>query len=104
MRVLIINCVSDRPEIALYKGLKDAGLDLELIVDPRETRQAELREYGIPTEELFIKNRFDFSSIRRIREKLRSEHSAMIEFIQAVSSCWEIERMRVVAGAGDCSK
>ncbi len=74
MKALIINCVSDRPEIQLYLRLKALGLDFDLLVDPRETRVNELRAAGIPTEILHIRHRFDLSAIRILQKKFSSTH------------------------------
>ncbi len=67
MKVLIINCVSDRSELALYAGLKQAGVDLELIVDPRESQVAALEALGIPVYVREFTSRLDFSATRFLR-------------------------------------
>ena len=61
MRVLLINCVSDTPEVNLYFGLKAAGIELSLILDPRDEAAESLRAAGIPVQQKKIRNRFDFA-------------------------------------------
>ena len=78
MNCLIINCVSDRSEIALYKGLKNLGVNLFLFCDPRETKKQELIDFGIESEELHIRHRFDLRAVRAIKEKINEQHFDLI--------------------------
>lgn len=73
MKLLIVNCVSDNCELGLYRGLKDRGIDIDLIVDPRESQQESLRAHGIPVVEFEIKNRFDFSAVNYLRSRIATK-------------------------------
>ncbi len=71
LKLLFVTCVSDRCEIELILGLKQSGIDLHLVCDPRESRQSELRAAGIPVTELHIKHRFHLPSILALRKLLK---------------------------------
>lgn len=73
MKLLIVNCVSDRSEIMLYQGLAQRGVQVSLFCDPRESRQAELRAAQIEVAELKIRSRFDWNAVKTIKQKLKSE-------------------------------
>ena len=71
MKILVINCVSDRSEVALYKGLAARGVNLTLIADPREKKEQELLAAGLAGySEFEIRNRLDTSAIRYIKKIL----------------------------------
>lgn len=70
MRLLVIAAVSDRSEVALYKGLAEQGVSVEMFCDPRERKQEELQASGINLTELPVRHRLDFSAVRAIREKV----------------------------------
>lgn len=70
MRVLIINRISDRPEVGLYSGLKATGTDLELILDPDDPAKGAMTSLEIPVHSWRIKHRFDLSFDAKLRKLL----------------------------------
>lgn len=73
MKVLFINCISDRSEVNLYLGLKAKGVDLELILDPQDPAISLLQEAGCKVSAFKIKSRFDLSFDRFLKEKIQTE-------------------------------
>jgi glycosyltransferase involved in cell wall biosynthesis len=73
MRILaVIGEALDRSERALFTGLRETGLDLEIAGDLAAAGQAEMRAAGIPVYPLRIDHRLDLRAVRRLRAKLRS--------------------------------
>lgn len=62
----------DRSEKALFKGLVNAGCDLEIIYDPKAPEYALFDGLDVPAEGLSFSSRLDFAAIRFLRAKLGS--------------------------------
>lgn len=78
MKVLVINAVSDLPERALYRGLKHSGVEIKLVLDPRDEFLQDASNLGIAGFELKIKHRFDLNAIKKIRTLLKAEKYDLI--------------------------
>ena len=78
MRVLVINSFSDLPEVGLYRGLKQRGVDIELILDPSHAKIEELRSDGIPVTPLRIRHRFDLFASSQVRRLLKERNFELI--------------------------
>jgi len=72
-RVLCITDRSDLPETELFIGLKKSGVDIEVICNPTGNYYQRLVDADVPAIELILKNRFDLSGIRRIRDRLNAK-------------------------------
>ncbi|MEZ4752818.1 MAG: glycosyltransferase family 4 protein [Bdellovibrionota bacterium] len=72
MRVLFIFCTADRSEIELSKGLKNRGLDLEVLLDPKDEKISQLADLQIPVHSIRIRNRIDFFAALRIKKIIAS--------------------------------
>jgi len=72
MKLLIINCVSDLPEVNLYRGLVSRGVDLTLFYNPQDSQSERYSEWGISAEPLHIAHRFDFKAIFTIRKTINA--------------------------------
>ena len=70
MKVLVINCVSDKCEIGLYKGLLNKGIDIDFILDPQDSSKEELESLGARVEILEIKNRADLKAYSFLKERI----------------------------------
>ena len=97
MRVLLINCVSDTPEVNLYRGLHMAGVSLSLILDPRDSAAEMLRNDGIPVEQVTIRNRFDFRFDAFVRQAVGDFKP---DIIHAPTSRGVASALRVSKGTG----
>lgn len=71
MKILAVNTVADLSERALYRGLVSAGVEVELILSPRDLEFEAFRNQGIPVSRLEIKHRFDLNAIKKIRSILK---------------------------------
>lgn len=71
MRVLALTEASDRPELALLRGLSAAGIKLEVMGFPLPALLREFNTAQIPFHELVCRGRIDFKAILRIRRMLR---------------------------------
>jgi glycosyltransferase involved in cell wall biosynthesis len=69
-RVLCITDRSDLPETELFIGLKNEGVDIEVMCNPTGKHYSRLINSEVPTMDLTLKSRFDLSGIRRIRHQL----------------------------------
>ncbi len=72
MRILIINAVSDRSERGLYTLLFRQGVEVELVLDPKDPAIEELRNEGIRVTALHIAHRLDFKASREIRSIIKN--------------------------------
>ncbi len=71
MRLLVVTSFNDRSERALYRGFKEAGIDVEVMCSPRAPEIAELRNADIPVSTFEIRHRLDLSVVGRIRKRLK---------------------------------
>lgn len=72
MRILFIAETLDLPESHLIRGLKQAGLHVEVMLDPASRHIDALTQESIPTHALTLRGRMDPGGIRRIRGLLKS--------------------------------
>ncbi len=78
MRALIVTTYNDRSEIALYKGLADAGIGVEVICSPGARDIESLRNHGVHVEEMRIRHRLDLPAVRRLRHRLAAERYEIV--------------------------
>ena len=69
-RVLCVTDKSDLPETELFIRLKADGVDIEVMCHPGGKYYERLKQAGVPTVDLVLKNRLDFAGVRRIRAQL----------------------------------
>lgn len=72
MRIVFIAETLDLPESHLIRGLKQAGLHVEVMLDPSSRHIDALTQEGVPTHALTLRRRVDPEGIRRIRRVLKS--------------------------------
>lgn len=70
VKVLIVTTGNDRSEIALYRGLKDRGVELEVLCVPGAGGQEALVAHGIPVRCEKIRHRLDLVAVRRVRRRI----------------------------------
>lgn len=73
LRVLMVARSCHPTEIAQMAGLRKRGVDLHAMVDPRSPHVDAIADRGIPVETLALRSHFDFTAIRRLRERIREE-------------------------------
>jgi glycosyltransferase involved in cell wall biosynthesis len=73
-KALCITDRSDRPETELFIGLKKAGVEISVIGNPTGKHYHRLKEAGVDSYDLILKNRFDIQGIRFIRGVLAQKH------------------------------
>jgi glycosyltransferase involved in cell wall biosynthesis len=73
-KALCITDRSDRPETELFIGLKKAGVEISVIGNPTGKHYHRLKEAGVDSYDLILKNRFDIQGIRFIRGILAQKH------------------------------
>lgn len=78
MRVLVIAKGCDRSEAAIYEGMVNAGIDLDMVATPDTQYQEELSRAGVRVFPQMIRHRFDLSAIRRIRAMLKKDRYDII--------------------------
>ena len=78
MRALIVTTYNDRSEVALYKGLADAGIGVEIICSPGAREIESLRRHGLPVDEMNIRHRLDLGAAVRLRRRIRAERYDVI--------------------------
>ncbi len=71
MRVLAATSHCDRSETYLYRRLREAGVELDVLCDPAATRLGELREAGVPVHPLPFRSRFDWAAVRFLRALIK---------------------------------
>jgi glycosyltransferase involved in cell wall biosynthesis len=72
-RVLCITDRSDLPETELFIGLKNSGVDIEVLCNPTGRYHERLLNSAVKSIPLILKSRFDLSGIRIIRRQLKSK-------------------------------
>ena len=70
MRVLCVAGYSDRPETETFIGLKEKGVDIEVICQPTAPHIDRLLDSGVDTVPLEIRSRIDLRAIGQIRRRL----------------------------------
>lgn len=70
--VLCITDSCDLPESELFIGLHRAGLQLEVMANPKGRNYQRIEQAGVPISPIALTGRFDRAGTRQIREKLRS--------------------------------
>lgn len=71
MNILVINPFNDRSEVALYLGLAEAGIKMEVTCDRTARECKTLMDAGITVSEMPIRHRLDLTAACRLRKKLR---------------------------------
>lgn len=71
MRVLVLATTLDRPEAAIFAGLKARGVDVHVVGTPLPEHRECLSTAGIPVTDYSFKNRFDLKGMRLIRRLTR---------------------------------
>lgn len=71
LRILCVTDCSDLPETELFIGLRNAGVEIEVMCNPAGRNYSRLRQPGAPILESAIKGQFDINGITRIRRQLR---------------------------------
>lgn len=72
-KILCITDQSDLPETELFIGIKDSGVDIEVICNSSGRYYQRLLRSGVKTIDLVLKSRFDLFGIRRIRRQLKTK-------------------------------
>jgi len=70
-RVLCITDQSDLPETELFIGLKNDGVDINVICNPHGKNYPRLKQSVVPVMDLVLKSRFDQAGIRTIKSQLK---------------------------------
>jgi len=73
MRILVVTGTNDRSEIALYRGLAQAGIALQIACEPDESNTRELVTANIPVRPLHIRHKLDIGAVRKLRRWLVNE-------------------------------
>lgn len=69
-RLLVVATSIDRPHVALFEGLREAGVDVELLIDPASPRRDAIRE-RFPDVGFFpVRDRLDFKAAAALRRRL----------------------------------
>ena len=71
LRILIATTTSDRPEVAIYKGLVESGFEVTLIGSPGAREHESLTQGGVKVIPLTIRHRLDLPAVRRVRQILK---------------------------------
>ncbi len=77
-RVLCITDQSDLPETELFIGLKNTGVDIEVICNPNGKNYQRIKQSDVPVHDLILKNRFDRAGIRTIKEQVKKQNYNII--------------------------
>ncbi|MBC2714640.1 MAG: glycosyltransferase family 4 protein [Desulfobacteraceae bacterium] len=70
-KVLCITDCSDLPETELFIGLKNAGVDTNVICNPNGKNYQRIKQSDVPVHDLVLKSRFDLAGIRSINDQLK---------------------------------
>lgn len=77
--VLCITDSCDLPESELFIGLYRAGLDIEVMANPKGRNYQRLVEAGVPVSPIALTGRFDWKGSRKIREKLKTRPFTVVQ-------------------------
>ncbi|MCH8499654.1 MAG: glycosyltransferase family 4 protein [Marinobacter sp.] len=72
LRVLCLTDACDRPESELFLGLKRAGIDLDVMCNPKGKHYERLQEAGVVAGDIALQGRFDKTGTAAIRRQLES--------------------------------
>lgn len=67
MKLLVLTFESDRPERAIFKGLHDRGMSVEILCGAGDAEVGLLRGLGMDASPFVVRHRFDLSAARRLR-------------------------------------
>lgn len=70
IRVLAVTSSSDLPETHVFCGLKQAGVDIEVMCSDAAPHQQFLHDAGVPVHALQLRGRFDRDGQAKIRQRL----------------------------------
>lgn len=70
IKALCITQDPDRPTLATFIGLREAGIDVNVMCPDHAEARAPLEAAGVPVVDLALGGRFDFAAIRRLRGEL----------------------------------
>jgi len=73
-RVLCVTDKSDLPETELFIGLKNAGVDIEVVSNPNGKHYFRLKNAGVKTHEIILSTRFSLLGITRVYKLLKKNH------------------------------
>lgn len=73
-KLLVITVSMDRSELALYIGLKNAGVDIEIMCAPDSDRQIEATQSGIRLDHLNVRHRLDYNAVSIIRRRMAEKN------------------------------
>lgn len=77
--VLCITDSCDLPESELFIGLHKAGLDIEVMANPKGRNYQRIEAAGVPVSPIALKGRFDREGTRQIHEKLTSRRFTVVQ-------------------------
>lgn len=77
--VLCITDSCDLPESELFIGLHRAGLQIEVMANPRGRNYQRIEEAGVPVSPIALTGRFDRVGTRQIHEKLKSRRFTVVQ-------------------------
>ncbi len=78
-RVLCISNHGDtwnsiRPEAEIFVGCKQAGIEVEMLIDSDSVYRPRLEEHGIVVHNSFIKKKFDRAAVAQLRQLIDERH------------------------------
>ena len=71
-RLLVVATSIDRPHVALFEGLREAGVEVDLLIDPASPRRDAIRERFPDVAFLPVRTRLDFRAAAELRLRLAS--------------------------------
>lgn len=71
-RLLVVATSADRSELALFSGLRKAGVAVELLIDPDSPRRKVIETCFPETGFLKIRHRLDFRAAAQLRHRIKS--------------------------------
>lgn len=77
--VLCITDSCDLPESELFIGLHRAGLQIEVMANPKGRNYQRIEQAGVPISPIMLTGRFDGVGARKIREKLKSRQFTVVQ-------------------------
>ena len=73
LRVLCLTDSCDRPESELFIGLRQAGIELDVMCNPKGANYARLQQAGLVVGDIALQGRFDKAGTAAIRAQLHSK-------------------------------
>jgi glycosyltransferase involved in cell wall biosynthesis len=71
MRVLAVTTFNDRSEVAIFCGLVNKGVELQVICHPSAPECRSLTEAGVPVIKMTMRHRLDLKAVRILRKHLK---------------------------------